>query len=146
MQCIVSCFDGSVRIRLSIKFELFVPTAREGYVFTGVCLFTGGGDGAGYLWSQVPSWSLVPCPFCFWWLGGGEGWVHPTLLEWRPLTRSERILLECYWTTMMIKNNKTNNDKPHFIIMPKKKPKSSKRTPSCLSVQRQVVLHLGLLN
>ena len=37
---------------------------RESNVFTCVYLSTGG---IGYLWCQVPSWSLVPCPF---WGGG----------------------------------------------------------------------------
>ena len=37
-----------------------LPTAKEGYVFTSVCPL---GEGVGYLWSQVPSRCLVPCPF-----------------------------------------------------------------------------------
>ena len=35
---------------------------REGNVFTGICQ-----RGVWYLWCQVPSWSMVPCPF---WGGG----------------------------------------------------------------------------
>ena len=40
----------------------------------GLCLFTGEGVWwIGYLWSQVPSWSLVSCPF----RGVGYPWYQP---------------------------------------------------------------------
>ena len=52
---------------------------RGGNISTGVCLSTGGGGlVVGYLWYQVPSWSLALCPF-HWtisFLGGRYLWSH----------------------------------------------------------------------
>ena len=78
-----------------------LPTAREGYVYRGVCLFTGG---------RV---SLVPCAFQgveypgsrvsrgrvskgIGYLGGRIPYLTPPPMDCRAMTRSVHIVLECF--------------------------------------------------
>ena len=57
--------------------DIYRPPTKlgEGNIFTGVCHSVHKG-GIGYHWSQVPSWSLVPCPF------GGVGYLWSHVPSW----------------------------------------------------------------